>query len=102
MPQSASAGTGSSPRGSRSSRIIAPFRSVRGASVWSQESPMESRELVQHLLDRAAFRADAMAKVDCFRSERLFAGLNCFEPGQTQTVHTHAGADKFYVVLRGK
>ena len=63
---------------------------------------MESRELVQHLLDRATFRADAMTKLDCFRSDRLLVGLNCFEPGQAQAVHTHAGADKFYVVLRGK
>jgi quercetin dioxygenase-like cupin family protein len=63
---------------------------------------MESRELVQHLSERAAFRADAMTKVDCFRSERLFVGLNCFEPGQSQAVHTHAGADKFYLVLSGK
>jgi quercetin dioxygenase-like cupin family protein len=63
---------------------------------------MESRELVQHLVDRAAFRPDAMAKVDCFRSPRLIAGLNCFEPGQSQAPHTHAGADKFYVVLTGK
>ncbi|MFN2571669.1 MAG: cupin domain-containing protein [Gemmatimonadales bacterium] len=63
---------------------------------------MESREVMQHLFDRAAFRADGMTKVDCFHSERLLAGLNCFEPGQQQPVHTHAGADKFYVVLRGK
>jgi quercetin dioxygenase-like cupin family protein len=63
---------------------------------------MESRELVQHLVDRATFRPDAMAKVDCFRSPRLIVGLNCFEPGQSQAVHTHAGADKFYVVLAGK
>lgn len=63
---------------------------------------MESRELVQHLIERATFRPDAMAKVDCFRSHRLIVGLNCFEPGQTQAAHTHAGADKFYVVLSGK
>ena len=63
---------------------------------------MESRELVQHLFDRATFRADSMTKVDCFRSEHLLVGLNCFEPGQAQAVHTHAGADKFYVVLSGK
>jgi len=63
---------------------------------------MESQELVQRLPDRAVFRADKMAKVDCFRSERLLVGLNCFEPGQTQAVHAHAGADKFYVVLSGK
>jgi len=63
---------------------------------------MESHELVQHLEGRAVFRADKMAKVDCFRSERLLVGLNCFEPGQSQAVHAHAGADKFYVVLSGK
>lgn len=63
---------------------------------------MEPQELVQHLPDRAVFRADKMAKVDCFRSERLLVGLNCFEPGQAQAVHAHAGADKFYVVLSGK
>jgi quercetin dioxygenase-like cupin family protein len=63
---------------------------------------MEPQELVQRLPDRAVFRADKMAKVDCFRSERLLVGLNCFEPGQSQTVHAHAGADKFYVVLTGK
>ncbi len=63
---------------------------------------MESPELVQHLLERAAFRADAMTKVDCFHSQRLLVGLNCFEPGQSQSVHTHADADKFYVVLNGK
>ena len=63
---------------------------------------MQPRELIQHLPARAAFRADAMTKVDCFRSEHLLVGLNCFEPGQAQAVHTHAGADKFYVVLSGK
>ena len=63
---------------------------------------MESRELIQHLPERATFRPDAMTKIDCFRSNRLFVGLNCFEPGQTQSVHTHGGADKFYVVLTGK
>ncbi len=63
---------------------------------------MDSRELVQHLPDRASFRADAMTKVDCFRSHRLIVGLNCLEPGQSQSVHTHNGADKFYVVLSGK
>ena len=55
-----------------------------------------------HLPDHAVFSADKMTKVDCFRSERLLVGLNCFEPGQSQAVHAHAGADKFYVVLNGK
>lgn len=43
-----------------------------------------------------------MTKIDCFRSTRLLVGLNCFEPGQTQRVHTHTGADKFYFVVSGK
>jgi len=58
--------------------------------------------MVQHLLERAAYRAAVMTKIDCFRSHRLLVGLNCFEPGQSQAVHTHADADKFYVVLEGK
>ena len=58
--------------------------------------------MVQHLLERAAYRAAGMTKIDCFRSHRLLVGLNCFEPGQSQAVHTHADADKFYVVLAGK
>jgi quercetin dioxygenase-like cupin family protein len=63
---------------------------------------MELRDLVQHLPGRAAFGADTMSKIDCFRSERLLVGLNCFERGQTQAVHTHTDADKFYVVVSGK
>jgi len=43
-----------------------------------------------------------MTKLDCFRSDRLLIGLNCFEPGQQQQPHTHAGADKFYFVVSGK
>lgn len=43
-----------------------------------------------------------MQKLDVVNTERLLIGLNCFEPGQTQQVHAHAGADKFYLVLSGK
>ena len=63
---------------------------------------MSAEELLQHLPVRAAFRRDTMAKVDCFRSPRLLVGLNCFEAGQAQPVHAHAGADKFYLVVSGK
>ncbi len=51
---------------------------------------------------RAAFAKDKMTKQDCFRSERLFAGLNCLARGQSQHTHTHDGVDKFYLVLSGK
>ena len=52
--------------------------------------------------DATQFDAAKTAKVDLFRSGQLFVGLNCFEPGQRQAVHTHAGADKFYLLVSGK
>jgi len=63
---------------------------------------MSAEELLQRLPARAAFHRDKMAKIDCFRSARLLVGLNCFEAGQSQPVHAHAGADKFYLVVSGK
>lgn len=51
--------------------------------------------------DHAVFQADRATKADLVRGSALFLGLNCFEPGQSQPVHTHAGADKFYLILSG-
>ena len=54
-------------------------------------------------VERAAlFSRDKAAKADLWAGERLFVGLNCFEPGQSQKVHAHAGADKFYYVCSGR
>jgi quercetin dioxygenase-like cupin family protein len=50
----------------------------------------------------AAFSPDKGTKADLWAGERLFVGLNCFEPGQGQKVHAHAGADKFYYVCSGR
>lgn len=50
----------------------------------------------------ATFSAERAAKADLFAGRQLFVGLNCFEPGQSQKVHAHAGADKFYLVMTGK
>ncbi len=63
---------------------------------------MDAQDVLQHLPARAAFSAAKMTKVDCFRSDRLLVGLNCFEAGQEQKVHAHGGADKFYLVVSGK
>jgi quercetin dioxygenase-like cupin family protein len=63
---------------------------------------MTHHDPLQHLSERAHFSSSKMTKIDCFRSARLLVGLNCFEPGQTQPVHAHAGADKFYLVMSGK
>ena len=47
------------------------------------------------------FRAEKMGKADLLRADNVFAGLNCFEPGQEHQLHTHAGQDKLYYVLEG-
>jgi quercetin dioxygenase-like cupin family protein len=52
--------------------------------------------------DAAEFSEEKATKADLFRGERLFVGLNCFEPGQSQRTHIHAGADKFYLVVSGR
>lgn len=56
---------------------------------------------VKDLLALAEFSPEKMAKATVARGETLFAGLNCFEPGQEHALHSHAGQDKFYVVLAG-
>jgi quercetin dioxygenase-like cupin family protein len=50
----------------------------------------------------AAFSAEKAIKADLFAGAHLFVGLNCFEPGQAQRVHTHPGADKFYLIVSGR
>lgn len=52
--------------------------------------------------DIQTFSTERATKADLFRGDTLFAGLNCFEPGQSQRIHTHAGADKFYLIISGK
>jgi quercetin dioxygenase-like cupin family protein len=41
-------------------------------------------------------------KATLFQSSSLMLGLNCLEPGQTQSVHTHGNQDKFYFVVEGE
>lgn len=41
-------------------------------------------------------------KSTLFQSGRLLLGLNCLEPGQTQSAHAHADQDKFYFVVEGE
>lgn len=51
--------------------------------------------------DQARFGAEKMTKNNLFTTERLFCDVYCFEPGQEQAAHTHAGSDKVYYVLSG-
>jgi quercetin dioxygenase-like cupin family protein len=60
------------------------------------------RESFRSVPEAARFSGEKATKADLFDGERLFVGLNCFEPGQSQKVHAHAGADKFYYVCSGR
>lgn len=40
-------------------------------------------------------------KTTLWQGDHLMVGLNCLQPGQSQKIHAHDGADKFYVVLEG-
>ena len=63
----------------------------------------ESFEVFQpRVAEAARFSAEKMQKLDCAVTDRLLLGLNCFEPGQSQRIHRHAGDDKFYLVLSGR
>jgi quercetin dioxygenase-like cupin family protein len=64
---------------------------------------MEKRPMERfNLKAKAEFQAEKMAKVDLVGSPHMMSGLNCFEPGQSQKVHAHGGADKLYYVVEGK
>lgn len=41
-------------------------------------------------------------KTTLWQGEQVMVGMNCLDPGQTQAVHAHEGADKFYLVLQGE
>lgn len=59
--------------------------------------------MIQHsVVSMADFNPDKMAKVTIAGGEYLFAGLNCFEPGQEHPAHVHADQDKLYVVIAGE
>ncbi|HLN99614.1 MAG TPA: cupin domain-containing protein [Pyrinomonadaceae bacterium] len=50
---------------------------------------------------QAGSQPEKFYKTTLWQGENLMVGLNCLQPGQTQTVHAHQGADKFYLVLEG-
>ena len=51
--------------------------------------------------DHAGAQPEKFFKTTLWQGEHSMVGLNCLEPGQTQKVHAHEGADKFYFVLEG-
>jgi quercetin dioxygenase-like cupin family protein len=56
----------------------------------------------KHVSALKAFNGQKMNKVNLFETERMFCDIYCFEPGQEQKTHQHAGSDKIYYVLEGQ
>jgi mannose-6-phosphate isomerase-like protein (cupin superfamily) len=52
--------------------------------------------------DHVGVREHKHFKSTLFMGENVMLGLNCLEPGQRQSLHAHAGQDKFYFVLEGR
>jgi quercetin dioxygenase-like cupin family protein len=50
----------------------------------------------------AGAAAEKFYKTTLWQGEHVMVGLNCLEPKQTQGMHVHQGADKFYLVLEGE
>jgi len=48
------------------------------------------------------FDAAGLRKTNLFQTEHLFCDLYGLEPGQSQKLHSHAAATKFYFVLEGR
>lgn len=57
--------------------------------------------LLINVSSHAVFAPDKMGKSTVAQGDFLFAGLNCFEPGQEHAPHAHAGQDKLYLILEG-
>jgi quercetin dioxygenase-like cupin family protein len=57
--------------------------------------------LLRQIVLLANFSPERMGKVSLAAGEHLYAGLNCFLPGQEHAAHVHADQDKLYYVLSG-
>ncbi len=58
-------------------------------------------DLVKKLTDHTGVKVEKFFKATLFRGDALLLGVNCLEPGQMQTAHTHGDQDKFYYVVKG-
>ena len=52
--------------------------------------------------EHAGSQPEKFYKTTLWRGDQVMVGLNCLGPGQSQSVHAHEGADKFYLVLQGR
>jgi mannose-6-phosphate isomerase-like protein (cupin superfamily) len=59
-------------------------------------------EKFKSISDAMQFSSEKMKKNGLFETDRMFCDLYCFEPGQSQALHTHEGSDKIYFVVKGR
>ena len=58
--------------------------------------------IVRNLAVQAQYSVDKMGKVSLAAGDYLYAGMNCFAPGQEHKAHVHADQDKLYLVVEGE
>jgi quercetin dioxygenase-like cupin family protein len=54
------------------------------------------------LSEAMQFSSEKMKKNSLFETGNFFCDTYCFEPGQSQSPHTHAREDKVYYVVEGR
>ena len=57
--------------------------------------------ILPNVASTAQFSDTKMGKTTVVKGTQMFAGLNCFEPGQEHALHCHSGQEKLYVVMEG-
>jgi len=72
----------------------------------ARSSPTSTRRytsgvIVRNVASLAAFTPEKMGKVSLAAGDLLYAGLNCFEPGQQHAAHVHTDQDKLYYAVSG-
>ena len=54
------------------------------------------------LADAVEFNPEKLKKVGLFDTDNFFCDIYCFEPGQSQKVHSHVESDKVYYIVKGR
>ena len=57
---------------------------------------------VVRLADVVEFNPEKLRKVGLFDTDNFFCDIYCFEPGQSQKVHSHNESDKVYYIIKGR
>src|SRR2546425_4809237 len=77
---------------------------TRGCVSFTVLFSRSRKRFMKHFLnwrEHVGSQAEKFYKTTLWQGEHVMIGLNCLEPGQTQKIHAHDGADKFYFVLEG-